>query len=289
LGSQRTLTDKPKSQGVADLSPHRSRFEFGKNWKSFLGVLDEGRILEAERSLQSMLRVDNLQGMRFLDAGCGSGLFSLAASRLGASVHSFDIDPISVSAAQEVRARYAGPGRPWITEIGSLLDPAYLSSLGQFDVVYSWGVMHHTGAMRQAFQNIAPLVSDGGSLFISIYNYQVYWSGFYRLIKRTYVSSPRIGRVIILGIYSAVEVAKGVIKDLIFLRNPITRYSKKRSDRGMSVWHDWRDWIGGYPFETAKPEEVFDFFRKLGFQLEVLKTCGGGHGCNEFVFRKIRT
>ena len=57
-----------------------------------------------------------------------------------------------------------------------------------------------------------------------------------------------------------------------------------QSLRGMSYWHDLIDWIGGYPFEVAKPEQVFEFMRLRGFQLERLKTCGGGLGCNEFVF-----
>ncbi len=54
--------------------------------------------------------------------------------------------------------------------------------------------------------------------------------------------------------------------------------------RGMSRWHDYLDWVGGYPFEVAKPEEVFEFCRDRGFELENMTTCGGGFGCNEFVF-----
>jgi 2-polyprenyl-6-hydroxyphenyl methylase/3-demethylubiquinone-9 3-methyltransferase len=54
----------------------------------------------------------------------------------------------------------------------------------------------------------------------------------------------------------------------------------------MSRLHDWIDWVGGYPFEVAKPEEVFSFYAERGFELENLRTCGGGMGCNEFVFQK---
>lgn len=52
----------------------------------------------------------------------------------------------------------------------------------------------------------------------------------------------------------------------------------------MSHWHDWIDWVGGYPFEVAKPELIFDFYRDRGFTLHNMTTCGGGGGCNEFVF-----
>jgi 2-polyprenyl-6-hydroxyphenyl methylase/3-demethylubiquinone-9 3-methyltransferase len=54
----------------------------------------------------------------------------------------------------------------------------------------------------------------------------------------------------------------------------------------MSRVHDWFDWLGGYPFEVARPEEIFAFYQARGFSLERLKTCGGGLGCNEFVLRK---
>jgi len=60
----------------------------------------------------------------------------------------------------------------------------------------------------------------------------------------------------------------------------------RKYPRGMSAWHDLLDWLGGYPFEVSRPEEVFDFYRKRGFTLERLTTAGGRLGCNEFVFRR---
>ena len=62
------------------------RFEFGKNWTAFLEVLDDRRIEEAKASLREMLEVENLEGKSFVDIGSGSGLFSLAARAMGASV-----------------------------------------------------------------------------------------------------------------------------------------------------------------------------------------------------------
>src|SRR5690349_14790038 len=146
------------------------RFEFGKNWSRFLAVLDEERIAEAQRSLAQMLEVTNLEGKSFLDVGSGSGLFSLAARRLGARVHSFDYDPQSVACGQELKRRYFADDPLWRVEQGSVLDRDYLNPLGSFDVVYSWGVLHHTGAMWEALGNVAPLVAEGGRLFIAIYN-----------------------------------------------------------------------------------------------------------------------
>src|SRR5437016_6038307 len=142
-----------------------SRFAFGENWARFLIVLDEDRIRLAEGSLREMLKVDHLRGKSFLDVGSGSGLFSLVARRLGATVRSFDYDQQSVACTQELKRRYFPGDADWIVEEGSILDNDYLASLGKYDIVYSWGVLHHTGAMWQALENVSHLVAPQGLLF----------------------------------------------------------------------------------------------------------------------------
>src|SRR5438093_190589 len=121
------------------------RFEFGKNWAAFLPTLNEERIRIAEGSLKRALQVEDLQGKTFIDIGCGSGLFSLAAVRLGASVHSFDYDAHSVACTAELKRSHFPDHPNWTVEQGSILDQEYIGKLGAFDVVYSWGVLHHTG------------------------------------------------------------------------------------------------------------------------------------------------
>jgi 2-polyprenyl-6-hydroxyphenyl methylase/3-demethylubiquinone-9 3-methyltransferase len=248
-------------------------------------VLSDERIAEAERSLKEMLEVSDLRRRSFLDVGSGSGLFSLAARRLGARVHSFDYDPASVACTAELRRRYYPDDDDWTVERGSVLDRRHLESLGTFDVVYAWGVLHHTGAMWQALENVTSLVAEGGSLFVAIYNDQGAWSSRWRRIKRFYCSGP-LGRAVVCATYIPVVVARDLAADLVWRRNPVKRYAEYKRNRGMSVIHDWIDWLGGYPFEVAKPEEVFEFFRERGFTLRKLKTCGGSVGCNEFVFQR---
>jgi 2-polyprenyl-3-methyl-5-hydroxy-6-metoxy-1,4-benzoquinol methylase len=258
------------------------RFEFGKNWQHFLRSISPGRIREAEQSLQEMLGLEALTGLRFLDVGSGSGLFSLAARNLGARVVSFDFDPQSVACAQQLRRMYGGDS-DWRIEQGSVLDREFLAAMGPFDVVFSWGVLHHTGAMWTAMQNVAPLVKPGGRLFIAIYNDQGKLSRAWHRVKRAYNRTPRMLRFVILGPI-ALYIAAGVTLNDLVARRPLRIFSGSTGGRGMSIWNDIVDWVGGYPFEVAKPEQILDLYLKLGFCLQRLVTCGGKLGCNQFVF-----
>ena len=260
------------------------RFAFGKNWSHFLRLLDDSRIDLAKASLQHMLGRDSLTGLRFLDAGSGSGLFSLAAKMLGAEVTSFDYDPLSVACTSTLRNRYFPKDKTWRIEQGSVLDKAYLSTIGPFDIVYSWGVLHHTGAMWQALDNVGTLVSGNGNLYIAIYNDQGGASRRWTIVKR-YYNKHRVLRPILL-VASAVRLwTLPAIRYTLQgrLRQAGKDYSER--GRGMSPIRDLVDWVGGYPFEVATPDRIFDFYHSRGFMLERLKTCGGS-GCNEYVFRR---
>jgi 2-polyprenyl-6-hydroxyphenyl methylase/3-demethylubiquinone-9 3-methyltransferase len=264
------------------------RFEFGKNWSAFLVVLDDERIANAEESLRQMLEFEDLDGKTFLDIGSGSGLFSLAARRLGASVHSFDFDTNSFACTQELRNRYFPNDPKWRVEQGSALDAEYLASLGKFDIVYSWGVLHHTGEMWRALENAVIPTKPGGKLFIAIYNDTGSQSRRWHWIKKTYCRLPRLLKTTFAIAAILPDELKGFARSAVTLKpmDYVYSWTRYKNGRGMNRWHDIIDWVGGYPYEVATVDEIFEFYRIKGFSLCKIKSGGVGLGCNEFVFEQ---
>lgn len=254
------------------------RFPFGRNWRSYARLVDDRRVHAAERSLRVLF--GSISGQSFLDVGSGSGLFSLAARRLGADVVSFDYDPDSVRCTKEMRDRYLPGDGGWQIIQGSVLDRQFMESLGQFDVVYSYGVLHHTGKMWEALELACERTAPGGRLFVALYNDQGRFSKYWRAVKWAYNQIPPVLQPLLIAAVLAKQVPQGVATDVARGRIPFAGYRSK--DRGMSLWHDSIDWIGGYPFQVAGPGEVFAFLRARDLCIVEMRTTPGS-GNNEYL------
>ena len=261
------------------------RFRFGRNWQRFLKKVNDDRIDEARSRLVQFLGED-LQGCSFLDIGSGSGLHSLAARHMGAKVTSFDFDPDSVEATSALKSRYARGDMDWKIEGGSVLDLGYLNELGQYDVVYSWGVLHHTGAMWDALDNVKRLVKPDGRLYIAIYNDRGEKSLVWLKRKQRYCSLPGILRPFyFLYVYAPHELKK-LIKSI--RKGKTSEYMGSwfayNRSRGMTRLYDMIDWLGGLPYEFATVAALREFYEKDGFTLEKLIE-NPNTGCHELMFR----
>jgi len=263
------------------LEQSATAFAFGENWAGFLTSLSDRQIDQAMHSVRALVGRD-LRDRTFLDIGSGSGLSSLAARRLGARVCSFDYDPQSVACTEELRRRFFPSNESWTVAQGSVLDTRYLATLGQFDVVYSWGVLHHTGQMWVAIENAARLVRPGGLFVIGIYNFRggrrgtVTWAK----LKRWYCEAPRWQQFL----WEYAYMGWDLLSMAAVGRNPLRMLREYHARRGMSWRHDVIDWLGGYPYEAATPGEVLAFVRrKLNFVL-IKQNIDLHLGVSEFVF-----
>ncbi len=270
------------------------RFAFGANWSRFAASVDREAVAEAERSLLELVPAERvtdgrrLDGLRMLDAGCGSGLFSLAALRLGASVVAFDFDPDSVRTTRRVVDEWTDDVtlRERFTLLhGSVLDEEFIELLGTFDIVYSWGVLHHTGDMWGACSNAAGRVGPEGALVIALYHDTGWTSTAWWYVKRLYVALPSpLQRVLAVLLLLPIELV-ALVRTLARLApaDYIRRWTAYRSLRGMSRWHDHLDWIGGFPYQCATREQVIAFHEARGFR-HVRTVPAVAWGNNEFIF-----
>lgn len=259
-------------------------FAFGKNWERLVSkYYNEKRLEVARKSLVDFFGRENLNGEVFLDVGSGSGLYSLAAHDLGARVISFDVDENSVKCTQFLREKRGNPEN-WQVCSGSVLDRNFLSKLPQADIVYSYGVLHHTGKMWEALQNIKGLVKDDGYLCLAIYN-KVY--GFFggsrtwEIKKQIYGRLPKFLQYLWEGLHI---LRHNFLPHIIRFKNPFFTWREVYKKRGESMLCDLRDWLGGYPYEYARPDEIFNFY-KNDFTLENLLT-KNTLALNAFLFKK---
>jgi 2-polyprenyl-6-hydroxyphenyl methylase/3-demethylubiquinone-9 3-methyltransferase len=257
--------------------PQEKRFAFGANWESFArNALNADRVAQARADFGSLLRDIEQTDRTFLDIGFGQGLVAAMATEAGARVTAIDIDADCHKAYKITRQYFPGMCDPEIL-IGSILDRQIVTALqqrGQFDIVHSWGVLHHTGDMWRALENAASLVKPGGHLVIAIY--ARHWtSAIWKAVKWSYVHAP-------------VFIRRAMVTAFLplFLVRRQQLGPGRTATRGMEFRHDLIDWIGGYPYEYASPDEIRSRLSKYGFKLLSFRPTIGMTGCHEYIFER---
>jgi SAM-dependent methyltransferase len=261
------------------------QFNFGENWAQYSDhAITPERLEQARKEFAELLAGIELQGRTFLDIGFGQGFSLLSAAELGARVVGCDINPVCGEVLERNRRHFPRVRAPIDAVIGSILDPGLIGRLQAhpafgdqgFDVVHSWGVLHHTGDMRTAIANAARLVRPGGHFVIAIYNR--HWSSpSWRVIKKLYCYAPRPLQKLMVGtLYPVIWLAKLLVTG----KNP------KDKERGMDFYYDVVDWVGGYPYEYASSEELAAMCKPMGFSLIQARSAVVPTGCNELIFEK---
>ena len=255
------------------------KFDFGRNWISYSQTaLDSQKLSQARKDFHTLFVGEVLEGKTFLDVGFGQGLALVFALEAGAKPLGIDTD-LDNELALKLTCDFFGLQQRPRTQTASILDDGFVRShaeAGGFDIVHSWGVLHHTGQMFRAIENTMRLVKPGGLLVISIYN-RHWTSPIWRVIKWLYNKAPAMLRSVMVAVfYPVIYLAKWCV----------TGKSPRQKERGMDFFHDVVDWVGGYPYEYASAEEVRTFVKQRGFLEVRFKPPRVPTGCNEFLFRR---
>lgn len=257
-------------------SAKNGQFSFGKNWEHFVDTAIDQTIIEKHlQELSWWIEPNKIQNKRVIDIGCGSGLSAWCLKQLGCrELHAFDYDQYSVNAAQNMFGNNRANDAGVTIQQGSILDNEYVQSLGKFDLVHSWGVLHHTGDMKKAISNAVSLCAEGGYLMIALYEKGPRYQDDLKL-KMNYNNADDDGKLDMLYSY---------LKALNF------RYQfelEKTNVRGMNPLHDAIDWLGGFPYEVTNCKEVINQLESRGFELRKFKYKPEG-GCSVYAFQNCK-
>ncbi len=254
-------------------------FAFGKNWQAYVQhALTPQKVAQAKTAFLKLFEGIEFRGKSFLDIGFGQGIALFAAQERGAHVMGIDVDEENLRSLTKTAQMFHSQQMP-VVRIASILDDAFVETQlqqGQFDIVHSWGALHHTGNMLQAIHHAASLVKCGGYLVLAIYN--KHWSSpIWGRIKWLYNHSPEfVQQLLVMLFYPIIYLAKFVVTG----KNP------KAKERGMDFFYDVVDWIGGYPYEYASIAAIQEIMERKGFVCVRIIPALVPTGCNQFVFQK---
>ena len=271
------------------------RFSFGSNWNEFIdnSITNKSFDRKLKYCINHLSNTfsKSIDKKIFIDIGCGSGLFSLAAIKLNASkVLSFDFDLNSVNTTNKLLS-LKGVDKEKANSLqhdirNEIILSNYLNAEQSKKIqkfIYCAGVVHHTGNVYLSMDNVSKLANNkNDEIFISIYNKIPVLTFLWWLEKKIYINVG-IWRRLALFIWLFAWSSYWILK----LQNPIKNIQRYGdNDRGMSFLTDAKDWLGGYPYEPLYKEDVIAFFKKRNFEL-INFNRGGNWGLNDYLFKKV--
>ena len=264
-------------------------YSFGENWKQFIGLVNQSQIDSAVKNLKIFLKGLDLTKIKVLDLGSGSGIHALAFLNLGVTnLTCIDYDVVSVETTDRLLSQSQRVGHLRIAR-GDILDLKTLPD-EKYDLVYSWGVLHHTGNLKLAIRNATLLVESNGFLAIAVYR-KTPMCRFWKIEKRIYANASPFVKKLFEYLYVAMYMSIEKTRNPSF--NRVEFIDAYKANRGMDFYTDVRDWLGGFPYESISADNLCHQVQERGFEMlysNISKSGFGlrGTGCDEFLFKRIK-
>ncbi len=214
---------------------------------------------------------EEVKGKTVLDAGCGTGVFSIIFARNGAAkVTGIDISPGSLGTARGLKEKFGLANAEFQQQ-----DMLHLSFRdASFDIVWAWGTVHHTTDPLGAITELIRVLKPGGSLFLAIYK-QTSVTWIHEIIRKTMIRTPR---------WSWNVLAKAGA----FMLTPVVFLFKRRqkSRKGEKLSELILDWYFVPIRHYYTPEEIRVFLERKKFRIEkYLAHSGRFNSSSNFIYK----
>jgi len=266
---------------------NETRFKFGENWSNYSSSVNLEKIELAKKDIIRL--VGDVSNKSVIDIGCGSGIHTVAFIQLGVkSIVSFDYDLKSVETTKKLVKKFCYKKSKYKVFQADILNIDSLSGLNKrkFDIVYSWGVLHHTGSMFEAIISTTKFLKDNGILVLGLYvktKLCNFWYYEKKIFNKYKFLQPLIKLPFLFFLIIGLSLKKR--------SSPYKIIHDYKKQRGMSIIFDVNDWLGGFPYESIDDNSLLNFLKLKGFKIVRKFNTNSrigffGAACGEWVLKK---
>ena len=213
----------------------------------------------------------DIEGKSVLDAGCGTGIFSIIFARNGAaSVLGIDISEGSLETAKALKTKFDLENASFQKQ--DMLDLPFADE--SFDIVWAWGTVHHTTDPFKAMSELIRVLRAEGSILLAVYT-RTRVTFLHEIIRKALVRTPR-------------KTWKALSKILALVLSPVVYFFKKRekSRKGEKLEELIMDWYFVPIRHYYYPEEIKVFLEEQGFTIEkYLPASGRFNSTSNFIYK----